>query len=200
MARLSSQERVFIEAYCEGPSRLDATESARAAGYADPSRAGRYVLARRSVRRAIDVRIAKRIPGPDEVLGEVSEIAMAPWKEFVTIRLDEDGNEVSVKLDLGAKTRMLELLAKHHGSTASPVERQMAQLLGEELRMLRIMRASKSGRGKGKGIPQKPRRALQAASIQGQTVVLDIEAHPITAEPHVELTKPAEPVSLEKRR
>jgi hypothetical protein len=169
MRPLKPRERAFIEAFTTGPTALNATESARVAGYQAPEKAGRYSLHRERIRREVDLRIAKRIPGPEESLGEVAEIAMAPWRDFVSVRMDDEGNVVSTRMDLASKMRGLEVLAKYHGLTASPVERELAALLHSELRRLRTLHGRRAAAKIERGAPR-PRLKSETA------IIIDVEA------------------------
>lgn len=160
-AKLQPQELAFVLAFCDrsGPCALNPTAAADAAGYANPSTDGPRLLRLRRIARAIDRRIAKRVPGSREVLGEIADLAMAPREEFTKLVMgtDKDGNPivVSARVDLGPKARMLELLAKRFGHTLDPLQRKVGRLIDLELEAL--------GAGKRQ---QRARRALKEKQEQ----------------------------------
>jgi len=93
------------------------TEAARQT-YQAKSENALAVIASQNLRKpkivsAIKERL-KHIATADEVLGETSEIALAKWKEFVTVEMDDQGNQIKVQLKLNDKLKALEMLAKHH--------------------------------------------------------------------------------------
>ena len=59
---------------------------------------------------------------PTEILAEIGEIARAPWKEFVDIVYDDEGNVIPAQVKLNEKLKALELAGKHHRMFADRVE------------------------------------------------------------------------------
>ena len=59
---------------------------------------------------------------PHEVLAEIGEIARAPWKEFVEVVYDDEGNVIPAQLKLNEKLKALELAGKYHRMFVDKVE------------------------------------------------------------------------------
>lgn len=112
--KLTVKQRRFADAYL-GVARGNATEAARIAGYSDPEVSAFDCKQNQAIRAYIDDRLNAESLTSAEVLAELTDVARAAWKHFVTIlEFDDDGNPVRVKMDLSSKVKSLELLGKHH--------------------------------------------------------------------------------------
>lgn len=145
--RLSPEERAFADLFAglvpdHPEARLDIARSAELAGLAPPwNVSGAKLLRRPHVWRAIDKRLAGHIAGPHAVLTEMSRLALAPDSETET---RPDGSTVERRVDPRVKARMLELLGRRYGATLSPIERQVAKLLGMQLEEMERAREERS--------------------------------------------------------
>lgn len=141
---LTIKELAFVEAYI-GPCKGNGTEAARAAGYdadnASLASIGSQLIRRPRVNRAIGRALAKRHATKPEILGELSEVALAPWRDFVQVQMDAEGNMISAKLRLADKVRALELLGKASGALSDPLTRAVEALLNRELSRVEDARA-----------------------------------------------------------
>lgn len=149
---LTPRERAFVEAYT-GAANLNAAMAARLAGYEGDSHAlqaaGWRVLGRSRVRRAVDRRLKGRIAGPAELMTKLTEVATAPWKDFVKVVTDEEGTIISATLPLGDQLKAADMLLKAHGTYLDPLTRALGKLA-----MLEVQRMLKA-----------KRRAARAASL-----------------------------------
>jgi phage terminase small subunit len=124
MEPLTTKEKAFVLAYI-GEGRFNATRAATMAGYSErTARAqGSEILARPRVAAAVRTALSERALTSEAVLAELSAIARAPWEEFVTVRTNPKTGEVlETRMDLTAKVRALELLAKAHGLLTDRVQ------------------------------------------------------------------------------
>lgn len=65
---------------------------------------------------------ARRIMTADEVKAELTDIAEAAWREFVDVKMSEDGEVLSAHLKLGDKIKSLELMGKYHKLFPTKIE------------------------------------------------------------------------------
>lgn len=111
---LNQQQRAFVEAQIAGHS---GTESARMAGYTGTdgvlAATASRLLKNVKVSRLINKHLEKKIMSPDEVIAELSDIAIAKWEEFFEYTTIE-GENVRIKVKLTDKLRALELLGKRY--------------------------------------------------------------------------------------
>lgn len=173
--RLTPEEKAFVLAYV---NTHDPMESARVAlphlAESSLNAAGHRLLGLTRVRKAIDWRIAKRIPGPLEILGEAGEIATLPIDKLVQVQTDSEGNPVGARLNLGDKLRALEMVGKHHGVFMDPLQRRLADLVGMEVEELR--QAIDARRAQA-------RRAEKAQKSLRRKAVIEIAARRVDDEP-----------------
>lgn len=147
-SHLTPRERLFVESYV-GDAALDAVKAATATGAADPKSLAWKMMRRPRVRNAISRRIGKRVASKQELLGELSEVATAPWRDFVTLQYGSDGTEVvGATINLGDKLKAADLLLKAQGAYIDPLTRALGQLAMIEVnRMLAAKRkAAKAAR------------------------------------------------------
>lgn len=98
-----------------GEARFNATKAAAIAGYKDPGQAGYELKKKQEVRARIDDYLEQNALTAKEVLSELTDVAVAEWREFVEVLArDEKGEPIRVKMDLTNKVKSLELLGKHH--------------------------------------------------------------------------------------
>lgn len=144
-ATLSPREKAFVRAYT-GSAGADPMVAALHAGYEGTPHQlrikGHSLLRKIRVRHAIDRRIGRTLPGPGAISKEVSDIALAPWKEFVEIEMD-DGKVVSVKVKLSDKLRAAELMMKSQGQLTDPAARMFDVLMRREI--VHLLQAQREG-------------------------------------------------------
>ena len=112
--RLTLKQEAFIAAYL-GAAKGNATEAARIAGYKHPNVQGAQNLAKPSIAARVADHVARKYADADTVLAELTDVALAEWREFISVKTNpKTGEVIDVKMDLAAKVRSLELLAKFH--------------------------------------------------------------------------------------
>lgn len=112
---LTTKQELFVAAYL-GAAHGNATEAARMAGYKNPNVQGPRLLANVGIASRVSKHVEERFASADDVLREIADVAFADWREFVTIRTNpKTGAQIDVKLDMTAKVKCLEMLAKYHG-------------------------------------------------------------------------------------
>lgn len=112
---LTTKQEAFVAAYL-GAAHGNATEAARMAGYKNPNVQGPRLLVNVGIAARVSQHVAERFASADDVLREIADVAFADWREFVTIRTNpKTGAQIDVKLDMTAKVKCLEMLAKYHG-------------------------------------------------------------------------------------
>jgi phage terminase small subunit len=112
---LKDKQEAFVLAYI-GEARFNASKAARMAGYSDVSAGteGYRLLKNAHIRARIDKHLEAMTMGAAEVLAELTDVASAEWRDFLTIKRDKDGEIVDVRMDLTAKIKSLELLGKNY--------------------------------------------------------------------------------------
>jgi phage terminase small subunit len=112
--KLTAKQEAFVLAYI-GEARFNASKAAAIAGYKDPGQAGYHLKKKEEVRARIDAYLDGIALTAKEVLVELTDVASAEWRDFITIlEYDDDGKPLRVKMDLTNKVKSLELLGKHH--------------------------------------------------------------------------------------
>jgi phage terminase small subunit len=167
---MSPRELAFVEAYL-GVANGNATEAARLAGYDGETSTlgsvGSKLLRRPRVNRAIGRALAKRHATNPEILGELSEIALSPWRDHVQVQMDDEGNVVSAKLRLADKVRALEILGKASGATQDPLSRAIERMLNKAIEGVERAREM---------VAEKERAALtEGAPLDNQVETIDAE-------------------------
>jgi phage terminase small subunit len=116
---LTTKQKQFVAAYVgsvDGVPKFNATAAARHAGYVDPGQSGWENKQNLEIRARISEILSAFSLSPEETLHELTDVAAAEWRDFVTVRTDpKTGETLDVKMDLGAKVKSLEILAKAHG-------------------------------------------------------------------------------------
>lgn len=139
---LTTKQEAFCAAYL-GPAHGNATEAARMAGYKNPNVQGPRLLVNVGIAARISNHVAEKFASADDVLREIADVAFADWREFVTIRTNpKTGAQIDVKLDMTAKVKCLEMLAKYHGLQT---ERQQIDINLREHRVIGITDAEFAG-------------------------------------------------------
>lgn len=113
--KLTPLQQRFVDAYV-GEARFNASEAARIAGYSEKTagQKGHELKNIESIRARIDEVLETNTLRSNEILRELTDVAMRGLHEFIEItRYDKDGNPVAAKMDAGAKMKALELLGKH---------------------------------------------------------------------------------------
>lgn len=115
--QLNHRQEAFVFAYI-GESRYNATRAALSAGYS-PKTAyaqGHDLLKVPEIAARIREELSTRAMSAEAVLTELTDVATAEWRDFVTVRTDpKTGETLDVKMDLSNKVKSLEILAKAHG-------------------------------------------------------------------------------------
>jgi phage terminase small subunit len=111
--KLTPKQEAFVLAYI-GEARFNASRAAEVAGYKDPGQAGYILKKKEEIRSRIDDYLNTVALSSTEVLAELTDVATADWRDFLTIRRDKDGEILDVRMDLSAKIKSLELLGKNH--------------------------------------------------------------------------------------
>lgn len=110
----TTKQQLWIASYL-GEAKGNATEAARRAGYKNPEAASKDNLANPRLREAIAGYVEQKFASAEEVLHELTNVGLSEWRDFLTIIVDPKTGEVqSVRMDLGAKVKSLELLGKYH--------------------------------------------------------------------------------------
>lgn len=112
--KLTLKQEAFVAAYL-GAAKGNATEAARIAGYKQPQTQGPRLLQNVAISARVSGYVAQKYADADRVLEELSDVALAEWRDFVTVKTNpKTGDVLEVRMDLGAKVKSLELLAKFH--------------------------------------------------------------------------------------
>ncbi|MCC6314200.1 MAG: terminase small subunit [Thermomicrobiales bacterium] len=121
---LTTKQEAFVDAYI-GEARFNATKAALMAGYSERSarQEGSRLLSNDDISARISEELRRRSMPGDAVLAELTDIATANWREFVTIKTNpKTGAQIEVSMDLGAKVKSLEILAKAHGLLTDKID------------------------------------------------------------------------------
>lgn len=112
---LTNKQTAFVDAYL-GIAHFNATKAATIAGYGKPRQEGSRLLSNADISARISDELKSRAMPADAVLAELTDVASADWREFVKVRTNpRTGEPIEVTMDLGAKVKSLEILAKAHG-------------------------------------------------------------------------------------
>lgn len=112
--QLTIKQEAFIAAYL-GEAKGNASEAARIAGYSKPAEQGYENLRKPQIASRVKEHVAAKFATADAVLAELTDVAMADWRDFIEIiARDKTGKPVKVRMDLSNKVKALELLGKHH--------------------------------------------------------------------------------------
>lgn len=113
--RLTLKQKLFVEAYLR---TRNGVQSAKEAGYQGSYNTLKQVaaenLAKPDIVSEIERRVKPQIMSANGVLSKLTEIASAPWKDFVQVKLNDEGETVSAILPLKDQLKALELLGKYH--------------------------------------------------------------------------------------
>jgi len=157
---LTAKQKLFIYYYLESPI---GTRAAKLAGYAGNDRTLTSVatenLRKPLIRDALEEVYRSRMMSSSHVLAELSDIATAPWRDFVEVKTNDQGDTVHAQLRLADKIRALELTGKYFKlfterteteTTLTPQSAAMvAQVLAETLLDMRALIALEAGQGDG---------------------------------------------------
>jgi hypothetical protein len=109
VAGLTYRQRLFVCAYL-GTAAGNATEAARAAGYAQPHSQGPRLLANVGIRAAIAAKLAGAALAAEEVLARLSDMASADLADFLAI--SPKGHRVDLaKARRAGKTHLIKKLS-----------------------------------------------------------------------------------------
>lgn len=112
---LTTRQNLFVHYYLETKK---GNEAARLAGYSGDDASLRAIasenLTKPNIREAIETAYKQRHLSADGVLAELSDIASAPWKDFVEVKYGENGEILPAVLKLSDKIKAAELLGKFH--------------------------------------------------------------------------------------
>lgn len=118
IANLTGKQQAFVDAYV-GESRFNATDAAREAGYSDPETSAMDNLKNEKVLEAIQKRLEPYQLGRDEVLAEVSFVALARDDEWI---------------NASDKVKALQMLMKFHKLYEERVSHSFEGDAAEELK------------------------------------------------------------------
>lgn len=152
---LTTKQQVFIDTYLQG---FNATDAAKAAGYAWPTREGWRLLhtsKNAAVREAISQRLSANAMTADEVLSRLAAQARASIGDFLTVADDgsweidlakaRDAEKLGliktlwvdrngrVRLELHDQQHALEVLAKYHGLFSDAANVSVGVALGPQI-------------------------------------------------------------------
>ena len=96
MRPLNYRQRLFVEHYL-GESSGSAVDAARRAGYRSPQTQGPRLLKNRTIRAAIDARVATAAIAADEVLARIADVATSDLLNFIDVD-NKGGCKVDLKL------------------------------------------------------------------------------------------------------
>ena len=122
--RLTAKQDQFIIHYL-GAARYNATKAALMAGYSERTarQSGYENLNNPDIATRIKAELSARALPSEAVIEELTDVATAEWRDFVTIRRNPNtGEEIDVRMDLGSKVKALEVLAKAHGLLTDRVD------------------------------------------------------------------------------
>jgi phage terminase small subunit len=142
--KLTDKQQQFVTAYLSGDTRLNATRSAIAAGYSEHTakEQGYQLLQNERIRSRIDEYLKATNLSGEEVVAELTAIALAPLEMFQQILraeyVDAEGRKhpAIIRQDLSSKVKALELLAKIRGLLTTQVDvnvRETKTILGVRL-------------------------------------------------------------------
>lgn len=115
--RLTNKQEQFILHYL-GDARYNATKAAIMAGYSERTarQSGYENKTNPDIAARIKAELSARALPAEAVIEELTDVATADWREFVTVRTNpRTGEEIDVRMDLTNKVKALEILAKAHG-------------------------------------------------------------------------------------
>jgi phage terminase small subunit len=121
---LTTKQEAFVLAYI-GEARFNATKAALSAGYSEKSarQEGSRLLSNANISARISDELKSRAMPAEAVLAELTEIATAPWGQFVkTVTDPKTGVEIPVGMDVSSKVKSLEILAKAHGLLTDKID------------------------------------------------------------------------------
>lgn len=123
---LNRRQLAFIDAYVgrvEGVQKFNATAAATHAGYKDAHNEGWRLRKNADVAARISEYLSAHCLSPEETLYELADIATADWRDFIEVRTNpRTGETIEVKMDLGAKVKSLEIVAKAHGLLTDKID------------------------------------------------------------------------------
>jgi phage terminase small subunit len=136
-AKLTPKQEQFVSAYV-GEARYNATKAAMLAGYSEATAysQGHRLLKNVEIAARIKDILATRSMTAEAVLDELTDVAGADWREFITVRTNpRTGAQIDVRMDLASKVKALEVLAKAHGLLTDRIDisgqvTQTVQLVG----------------------------------------------------------------------
>lgn len=130
--KLTLKQEAFIAAYL-GDAKGVAVEAARQAGYKNPKPSAEDNMRNPAILARVSQHVAAKYADADTVLAELTDVALAEWRDFITIKTNpKTGEVVEVRMDLAAKVKSLELLAKFHQLL---IERQVVDVNVREHRV-----------------------------------------------------------------
>lgn len=121
---LTTKQKAFVDAYI-GEARFNATRAALMAGYAERSarQSGSDLLSNPVIAARISDELKRRAMPGEAVLAELTDIATAEWRDYIQIKTNpKTGETIEVSMDLGAKVKALEILAKAHGLLTDKID------------------------------------------------------------------------------
>lgn len=126
-SELTTKQHLFVQYYLE---TRNATKSAELAGYQGNAitlgAVGKENLQKPLIREAIETAYKSRHLSADGVLAELSDIASAPWKDFVEVKYGDNGEVLPAVVKLTDKIKAAELIGKFHKLFADKAESEVS--------------------------------------------------------------------------
>jgi len=113
---LTYKQALFVASYL-GDAKGNATEAARAAGYAWPDKLGPRLVGKSSVRAAIAAKLDEAGMASSEILARLSEIARADIGRFLRIEPDGQVSLDLAKLKKAGRTRIIKKIKSTRRTT-----------------------------------------------------------------------------------
>ncbi len=115
---LTLKQQSFVTHYLNPANYRNGTKAARLAGYeGDDNTLGAVAsenLRKPAIQAHLQHALKQRHISSDEVIAELSDIAIAPWKDFVQVKYGPNNSILDVQLKLSEKIKALELAGKYH--------------------------------------------------------------------------------------
>jgi len=175
---LTVKQRLFVFHYLE---TRNATKAARLAGYSGDynvvASTGWENLQKPQIKAEIERFYETKVLSANNVLAELSDVGNAPWRDFVEVRTDDEGNTIKAQVKLTDKIKALELLGKYHKLLTDRVEQSADLSDADVTRLLQQMCSAIAAKAE-------ERRLAELATGSTQDVVVDVEVSAISSGTH----------------
>jgi phage terminase small subunit len=184
--RLNERERAFCHAYVF-TSPDSAAEAARLAGYegdASTLASTAYrLLGRPRVLRLVERLAARKVATSNQILAELSSIATAPYRDFVEVKLDSDGNTIGAQLRLADKVKAAEIVLKALGRFRDPFLVKLQAMAEREIERAAALRRAAKAEARGGEIIDVAAEALPQARPEASDAGGEGPARPSSTPP-----------------